>query len=274
MAREPEPKAEQIQDQAARRPAAKGLGPLRRLAPFLKPYRLFIALAGIALIAAAAATLVLPAAVRPMIDHVFAGGEVAHIDRYFFALIAVVAVMGVTSATRFYLVTWIGERVVADVRSRVFSHVLSLSPRFFEATRTGEVLSRLTADTTLIQTLVGSSISIALRSIVMAVGSLAMMAVTSPKLAGLCLIGVPLVIAPIVLFGRRVRHLSRASQDRLADTSALAGEAVNAIQTVQAFTHEDVERALWRRGRGCVQDRHQTHAHACVSLGRRHFHRR
>src|SRR5262249_18836520 len=152
----------------------------------IRPYRWRIAAAGFALIAAAAATLVLPATVRPMIDHVFSGGDLAHIDRYFVALIAVVAIMGITSATRFYLVTWIGERVVADVRERVFSHVLSLSPRFFEITRTGEVLSRLTADTTLIQTLVGSSISVALRSMVMAVGSLALMAVTSPKLAGLC----------------------------------------------------------------------------------------
>ena len=181
-----------------------------------------------------------------MIDHVFASGEVTHINRYFLVLIAVVAIMGVTSATRFYLVTWIGERVVADVRNRVFSHVLALSPSFFEVTRTGEVLSRLTADTTLIQTLVGSGISIALRSIVMAAGSLVLMAITSPKLAGLCLIGVPLVIAPIVMFGRRVRRLSRDSQDRIADTSAYAGEAVNSIQTVQAFTHEGVDRARYR----------------------------
>jgi len=242
-----EAKSEGGHDTAMRnRPAAKRLGPLRALAPFLKPYRLYIALAGIALVAAASATLVLPAAVRPMIDHVFSAGETAHISRYFFALMAVVAVMGVTSATRFYLVTWIGERVVADVRTKVFGHVLMLSPSFFEITRTGEVLSRLTADTTLIQTLVGSSISIALRSFVMAVGSLAMMTITSPKLAGLCLIGVPLVVAPIVLFGRRVRQLSRTSQDRIADTSAYAGEAVNAIQTVQAFTHEGVDAVRYR----------------------------
>jgi ATP-binding cassette, subfamily B, bacterial len=218
---------------------------LRRLAPFVWPYRWKIALAGLALICAAGATLVLPAAVRPMIDHVFAGNEVADIGQYFIALIGVIALMSVFSAMRFYLVTWIGERVVADVRTDVFSHVLSLSPRFFEVTRTGEVLSRLTADTTLIQTLVGSSISFALRSAVMAVGSLIMMTVTSPKLAGLCLIGVPLVILPIVLFGRRVRGLSRESQDRIADTSAYAGEAVNSIQTVQAFTHEEVDRTRY-----------------------------
>jgi ATP-binding cassette subfamily B protein len=205
-----------------------------------------IAGAGVALIAAAGATLVMPAAVRPMIDHVFAEGRVAGIGQYFGALIVVIAAMAAFSAIRFFLVTWIGERVVADVRDRVFAHVLALSPRFFEVTRTGEVLSRLTADTTLIQTLVGSSISFALRSAVMAVGSLAMMAVTSPKLAGLTLIGVPLVIAPIVLFGRRVRKQSRDSQDRIADTSALAGEAVNSIQTVQAFTHEEVDRARYK----------------------------
>jgi ATP-binding cassette subfamily B protein len=133
------------------------------------------------------------------------------------------------------------------VRSRVFSHVLSLSPSFFEKTRTGEVLSRLTADTTLVQTVVGSSASFALRNLVMAVGSLIMMIVTSPKLTGLCLIGVPLVVAPIILFGRQVRHLSRDSQDRLADTSAYAGEALNSIQTVQAFTHEDADRLGFHR---------------------------
>ena len=200
-----------------------------------------------ALIAAAAATLVLPAAVRGVIDHGFSSADAANIGRYFFALIAVAGFIGLASATRFYLVTWIGERITADVRARVFSHVLSLSPSFFETTRTGEVLSRLTADTTLVQTVVGSSASFALRNLVMAVGSLAMMLVTSPKLTGLCLIGVPLVVAPIILFGRRVRKLSRDSQDRIADTSAYAGEALNAIMTVQAFTHEDSDREGFSR---------------------------
>jgi ATP-binding cassette, subfamily B, bacterial len=233
---------EALQRQMGVRPVSKKLTSLGALKPFVMPYRGMIAAAGAALIVAAMATLVLPAAVRGVIDHGFSQEDAANIGRYFLALIAVAAVMGIASASRFYLVTWIGERVVADVRSKVFSHVLSLSPHFFETTRTGEVLSRLTADTTLVQTVIGSSASFALRNLVMALGSLAMMFVTSPKLTGLCLIGVPLVVAPIILFGRRVRKLSRESQDRIADTSAYASEALNAMQTVQAFTHEDLDR--------------------------------
>ncbi len=235
-----------VEDQAqlaARRAPSKKLAPLSALQPFLLPYSGMIAAAALALVAAAAATLVMPAAVRGVIDHGFSAEDASNIRSYFLALIGVVAVMGVASATRFYLVSWIGERVTADVRARVFGHVLTLSPSFFEATRTGEVLSRLTADTTLVQTVVGSSASFALRNLVLATGSLVMMAVTSPKLTALCLIGVPLFVAPIIIFGRRVRKLSRESQDRLADTSAYAGEALNAIQTVQAFTHEDADRA-------------------------------
>jgi len=242
MAQSSPPNTEDLERQARGRPVSKKLTPLRALKPFIMPYRGMIAAAAAALIVASIATLVLPAAVRGVIDHGFSQQDAANIGRYFLALIAVAGVMGIAAATRFYLVTWIGERVVADVRSRVFSHVLSLSPRFFETTRTGEVLSRLTADTTLVQTVIGSSASLALRNLVMALGSLAMMFVTSPKLTGLCLVGVPLVVAPIILFGRRVRKLSRESQDRLADTSAYASEALNAVQTVQAFTHEDVDR--------------------------------
>ena len=247
MAQTSPPTIENMQHEARGRPASKKLTPLRALKPFLMPYRGMIAAAAVALILAAMAALVLPAAVRGMIDHGFSQADAANIGRYFLALIGVVAVMGMASATRFYLVTWIGERVVADVRSRVFSHVLSLSPHFFETTRTGEVLSRLTADTTLVQTVIGSSASIALRNLLMALGSLVMMTITSPKLTGLCLIGVPLVVAPIILFGRRVRKLSRDSQDRIADTAAYASEALNAVQTVQAFTHEDVDRAKFSR---------------------------
>jgi ATP-binding cassette subfamily B protein len=242
MARNSHPFAAEMERQAGKRTGSKRLAPLRALKPFLAPYKLMLVGAGAALLVAAVATLVLPAAVRGVIDHGFSAEDAGNIGRYFLALIAVSALIGVASATRFYFVSWLGERVVADIRTRVFAHVLSLSPRFFETTRTGEVLSRLTADTTLIQTVVGSSASIALRNLVMGVGSLVMMAVTSPKLAGLCLFGVPLVVAPIIFFGRTVRRLSRDSQDRLADTSAYAGEALNAILTVQAFTHEDVDR--------------------------------
>src|SRR5258707_11096219 len=208
---------EALQRQMGARPASKKLTPLRALKPFIMPYRGMIAAAGAALIVAAMATLVLPAAVRGVIDHGFSQADAANIGRYFVALIAVAAVMGIASATRFYLVTWIGERVVADVRKQVFSHVLSLSPHFFETTRTGEVLSRLTADTTLVQTVIGSSASFALRNLVMAVGAIIMMVVTSPKLTALCLIGGPAVVAPSILFGRRVRKSARASHDRLGD---------------------------------------------------------
>jgi ATP-binding cassette subfamily B protein len=236
-----------IDHDAARRAGSKRLTPLKALKPFVTPYRGMILAAGLALILAAAATLVMPVAVRGVIDHGFSNEDAANVGRYFLALIAVAAVMALASATRFYFVSWIGERVTADVRAKVFSHVLSLSPSFFEKTRTGEVLSRLTADTTLVQTVVGSSASFALRNLVLAIGSLAMMAVTSPKLTALSLIGVPLVVAPIILFGRRVRKLSRESQDRIAETSAYAGEALNAIQTVQAFTHEDNDRECFTR---------------------------
>jgi ATP-binding cassette subfamily B protein len=247
MADTSEQVVEDMVRQAERRKSSKNLTPLRALKPFVMPYRGMIAAAGVALIVAAGATLALPMAVRGVIDHGFSAEDASRIGQYFLALIAVAGVMGVAAATRFYFVTWIGERVTADVRAKVFSHVLSLSPNFFESTRTGEVLSRLTADTTLIQVVVGSSASFALRNTVMGVGAIVMMIVTSPKLAALCLIGVPLVVLPIVLFGRRVRRLSRESQDRIADTSAYAGEALNAVATVQAFTHEDADRANFAR---------------------------
>ncbi len=228
--------------EADRREPSKRLAPLRALMPFLLPYRRQLAFAGVALIFAAASALVLPVAVRGVIDHGFSAEDADRIGNYFLALVGVAAFMGLASAARFYFVSWIGERVVADVRERVFGHVLSLSPSFFEVTRTGEVLSRLTADTTLIQTVVGSSASFALRSMVMAAGSLVMMVVTSFNLTALTFVGVPLVLAPIILLGRKVRRLSRESQDRIADTSAFAGETLNAVQTVQAFTHEEVDR--------------------------------
>jgi len=247
MAQTSQTYVEDLKRQAGSRAPSKKVTPLGALKPFLIPYRAMIAAAALALIMASAATLVLPAAVRGVIDHGFSEADAANIGRYFLALIAVAAVLGVASATRFYLVTWIGERITADVRARVFDHVLWLSPSFFETTRTGEVLSRLTADTTLVQTVVGSSASFALRNLVLSLGSLVMMAITSPKLTGLCLVGVPLVVAPIILFGRRVRKLSRESQDRIAETSAYAGEVLNSILTVQAFTHEDVDRNNFQR---------------------------
>jgi ATP-binding cassette subfamily B protein len=228
---------------AASRPRSRDLGSLRALMPFLRPYRFRIIFACIALVAAAAATLILPMAVRSMIDHGFSAESASLIDSYFYALLGVAALMAVASAVRFYYVTWIGERVVSDIRRAVYAHVLSLSPRFFEVTRTGEVLSRLTADTTLIQTVVGSSLSMAMRNILTLVGGSILLALTSLRLTGLALLVVPAVIVPLIVFGRRVRGLSRAAQDRIADSSAYAGETLNAIHTVQAFAHEGRDRA-------------------------------
>ncbi len=224
------------------KPAAAKLAPLAALAPFLRPHWPLALLALLALLVAAAASLVLPIAARQVIDHGFHGGASAQVGRYFLGLLAVTTVMGLASASRYYLVTWIGERVVADVRRKVFGHVLGLSTEFFERTRTGELLSRLSADTTLVQIVVGSSASFTLRSIVMGIGAAVMMAVTSPKLMALAFLSVPVVVVVISLLGRRVRGLARAAQDRIAETNALAGEVLNAMPTVQAYTHEPLDR--------------------------------
>ncbi len=219
----------------------KSLSPLRSLLPFITPYKKTLVLAGSALLLAAGAQLSLPIALRYLIDQGFLAGGAVSIDRYFLALFALAAAFGVFSALRFYLVSWLGERVVADVRNAVFRQVVQLDPSFFEVTKTGEVLSRMTTDTTLIQSISGAGLSIALRSTITLVGALTMLAVTSPRLTGMILILVPLVIAPIILIGRRVRTLSRASQDRIADTSGLAGETLNAVPTIQAFTLEKLQ---------------------------------
>ena len=211
-------------------------GPLTRLWSFVRPYRTKLALAVIVLVIAAAAALVLPVAVRQMIDLGFSKANAEHIDRYFLLLFAVAVVLGLFTAARFYLVSWLGERVVADIRTAVYSHVIGLSPSFFETTRTGEVLSRLTTDTTLIQVVVGTSLSMALRNLLLVAGGLVMLAITSLRLTGYTVGLLLLVIVPIILFGRRVRRLSRDTQDRIADSSALAGEKLSAVTTVQSFT--------------------------------------
>jgi ATP-binding cassette subfamily B protein len=234
-----------VPEGGAARTAARRIAPLAALAPFVRPHWRLIAGALAALAVAAGASLLLPVAARLVIDHGFNPGESQHIGRYFLALLAVATLIGLASAIRYYLVTWIGERVVADVRRAVFAHVLSLSAGFFEVNRTGELLSRLTGDTTLVQSVIGSSASFALRSVVMALGATVMMAVTSPKLTALAFLSVPLVLLAIILMGRRVRGLSRAAQDRIAETSALAGEVLNAMPTVQAYTHEAVDTARY-----------------------------
>ncbi|MCB1750045.1 MAG: ATP-binding cassette domain-containing protein, partial [Gammaproteobacteria bacterium] len=199
-----------------------------------------IAAALLALVAAAAATLGMPIAIRHCIDAGIAHPGNSDIGANFLALFGLALLVAGFAALRFYLVSWIGERVVADLRRAVFRHVLGLSPAFYEVTRSGELLSRLTTDTTLIQNVVGSSVSIALRSSITLLGALLMLTVTSPHLTALIVVLIPLVVLPIVLFGRRVRGLSRASQDRIADTSALAGEVLNAMPVVQAFNLESL----------------------------------
>jgi ATP-binding cassette subfamily B protein len=222
------------------RPKARSLKPLRAVWPYLRPYRGTIVLALLALLTASAAMLALPVALRHLIDQGMSAGSSETVNRYFIAFLAAAGAFGVFAAVRFYLVTWLGERVVADLRSDVYSHVIRMDPTFFEVTRTGEVLSRLTADTTLVQSIAGVNLSIALRSTITVIGSLVMLAITSLKLTGLIVVLIPLILGPLVTLGRRVRRLSRTSQDRIADTSGLAGESLNAIQTVQAFTLEDV----------------------------------
>jgi ATP-binding cassette subfamily B protein len=223
------------------RPRAKSLNPLRSLLPFLKPYRgmMFAALG--ALLVAAAAMLALPVALRQLIDHVVAAKDAAILSRFLFGFLAASVILGVFAALRFYLVTWLGERVVADLRSAVYRRVVRMDPLFYETTRVGEVLSRLTTDTTLVQAISGVNLSIILRSTLSLTGGLIMMGLTSAKLMGIMLVLIPVVVVPLIVIGRRVRSLSRASQDRIADTSGLAGETLNAIQTVQAFTLEELQ---------------------------------
>lgn len=228
-------------NKAARKP---GLDTLAGLLPFLAPYKKQILLAGLALIVAAGATLAIPYAFRQMIDLGFGRPGAAgarHVNLVFLALFGVACVLGVATAARYFTVSWLGERVTADIRNAVYAHVVKQSPQFFESTRTGEVLSRLTTDTTLIQAVVGTSISMALRNALLFIGGLAMLFITSARLSAIILVLLLAVVIPIVLFGRRVRKLSRASQDRIADASAVAGEILNAMPIVQAYTREDSE---------------------------------
>jgi len=222
----------------ADRPKAKSLRPLAALAPFLTPYRGVLAAALVALLLASASMLALPLALRGLIDKGMAVGSADTINIYFIAFLGAAVLFGGFAALRFYLVTWLGERVVADLREAVYRNVIRMDPQFFEVTRTGEVLSRLTTDTTLVQSISGVGLSIALRSSINLVGSLVLLAFTSLKLLLLILIAMPVVIVPVIALGRKLRKLSRSSQDSIADTSGLAGETLNAIQTVQAFTLE------------------------------------
>jgi ATP-binding cassette, subfamily B, bacterial len=214
------------------------LRPLLALVPYVARYRGRAVLAFIALTVAAVTTLIVPLAARRMIDFGFTPEGIAMINSYFSVMIAVVAVLAGASAARFYLVMTIGERIVADLRRDVFAHLMSLSPAFFDSARSGELISRLTADTTQIKSAVGASVSIALRNFMLFVGATAMMVITSPRLSGFVLLAIPLIVLPLVAFGRWVRRLSRNAQDTLAEATAYASELVGAIRTVQAYTSE------------------------------------
>ncbi|WP_177188998.1 ABC transporter transmembrane domain-containing protein [Solimonas aquatica] len=221
------------------RAARRRLGVLGQLLPYLRPYRGRLLMALLLLCLASLAFLAVPLAFRQLIDHGFVGGASVH--RYFFGLLGIAVIWAVASAGRFYLVTWIGERVTADLRNAVYQSMLRQSPQYFETTRSGEVLSRLTGDTTLVQTVVGSSLSMGLRSSFQFLGGLIMLAVTSAKLFAITLALLLAVVVPLIIAGRRMRKLSRESQDRIADSAAVAGEVLNAIPTVQAFTNEAYE---------------------------------
>lgn len=240
--------------QSSERAKTRNMKPLKMLGPFFAPYKLHLVFAAIALITASAATLTMPVAMRFLIDSGFST-ETTDINRYFGALFGVAAVLAFASAARYYMVTWIGERVVADVRDAVYRHIIRMSPEFFETTRTGEVLSRLTTDTTLILNVLSTSVSMALRNSLTFVGGLIMLFVTSAKLTAIILVLIPAVVFPLLIIGRKVRNLSRASQDRVADSSAVAQEILNSIPTVQSFTQNEYEAT---RFKGSVEHSFQT----------------
>ena len=223
------------------RPKGRNLKPLRALVPFIRPYYGTLFLAMGALLIASGAFLLTPIAVRYVIDFGFTSEDAATIDRYFFYLLGVVIFLGLFGAARAYFLTWLGERVVADIRDAVYRHAIRMDPSFFEITKIGEVLSRLTADTTLIQSISGVGLSIILRSSIQFVGALILLGVTNLGLMGYIVVIMPLVLIPIMAIARWVRRLSRDSQDRIADASGLATETLTAAQTVQAFTAEEME---------------------------------
>ncbi len=231
--------AKQSDSSRGERPRASSLKPLKLTVPFIKPYTGRLLLAFVCLSVASVSMLGMPIAIRYVIDYGFSSDNLKSIDLYFMALLGLALIYAVFASFRYYLVMWIGERVVADIRSAVYRHIIKLSPTFFEVTRTGEVLSRLTTDTTLVQSVVGAGMSIALRSSFTLIGCLVMLFVTSAKLTLMILALVPVVVLPVWLYSRKVRRLSRATQDRIADSSSIADESLNAIQIVQAFTLEN-----------------------------------
>ncbi|WP_156468158.1 ABC transporter transmembrane domain-containing protein [Rhizobium sp. Leaf371] len=232
-------------DKAAER--TRNVRPLAGLLPYVKRYRGLVTGAAVCLVAAALTTLTLPLAVRRMIDHGFSNSDRAFINTYFAMLMVLAIVLALASAGRYFFVITLGERVVADIRREVFDHITRLSPAFFDVNQSGEIVSRLTADTTQIKSAVGATASVALRNIILCLGAIAMMVYTSPKLSSLVLMAIPVIVFPLVAFGRNVRRRSREAQDRLAGASAYASEAIGAIRTVQAFNGEATAMARYGR---------------------------
>lgn len=234
-----------FEQEAKSRRKSKNLRPLLRLLPFLMKYRSRVAIAIIALLVASTATLIIPMAVRRVADFGFTTASAALVNRYFIAMLAVVFALAAGSAVRFYYVMWLGERVVADVRDALFSHLINLTPSFYETQKTGEVVSRLTADTTQIKSAFSSTASVALRNMVMLIGALTLMIYTSPRLSGLAALAIPAVVLPLVFYGRRVRALSRKAQDTLASSAAFAQERLSGITAIQSNTQEKATTAIF-----------------------------
>jgi ATP-binding cassette subfamily B protein len=231
-----------IPDTAPPIPPVTALKTLARVGAFVRPYRRQVTYAAIALVVAASAVLAVGQGLKGVVDRGFGTGDGSELDRTLALMLGVIVVIAGATFTRFYYVSWIGERVTADLRRAVFDHLLTLPPGFFEVTRTGDVISRLVNDTAMLETVIGSSASMAIRNLLLLIGGLTMLAITSTKLTLLVLAGVPVVVAPIILFGRRVRTLARASQDRVGDVGAYVDEALHEVRTVQAYGHEPVDR--------------------------------
>ena len=240
----------EAQDLSGQTPPARAVASLRALTILLRfsaPYRRRLVFFGLAMMVSSGSFLVIGQGLKQVVDRGFAGGDPAALNQGLFFLLTVIMVMASATWVRFYLISWLGERVIADLRRQLFSHLLKLSPAWFEQTRTGEMISRLTTDTALLEQIVGTSVSMALRNGLLGAGALVMLMLTSWKLTLLVMLTVPVVIVPIVLFGRRVRKLARASQDRVADLGAYVDEALHEIRTVQAYGHEETDRELFGR---------------------------
>jgi ATP-binding cassette, subfamily B, bacterial len=222
-------------------PPLSALKALARVGAFVRPYRRQVIYAAVALVVAAAAVLAVGQGLKGVVDRGFGGGDGSELDRTLALMLGVIVVMAGATFTRFYFVSWIGERVTADLRRAVFDHLLKLPPAFFEVMRTGDVISRLINDTAMLETVIGSSASMAIRNVLLLIGGLTMLAITSTKLTLLVLAGVPVVVVPIILFGRRVKKLARATQDRVGDVGSYIDEALHEIRTVQAYGHELVD---------------------------------